>query len=76
MLINRLQSLETGDVIQDFQVDIPEYYQEEAKVISEFIGEEFYKSLQPLDSVIPISVDNLAQMYLNRNWKANLTVIG
>ena len=24
----------------------------------------------------PISVDNLAQMYLNWNWKANLAVIG
>lgn len=26
--------------------------------------------------VEPISKDNLVEMYLNRNWRANLTVIG
>lgn len=76
LLLSRLHDWNTGEVVKELNVDIPEYYKEEAKSISEFIGESFYTELKPILGLSPMSAENLAEMYLNRNWRANLTVIG
>ncbi|CAK57917.1 unnamed protein product (macronuclear) [Paramecium tetraurelia] len=72
-LLYRIENLQTGDVVDDFQVIIPgEQYlegQKTAEVFKEVITKfPFHKNTQP------VYQDHLA--YLNKIWRAQLLVIG
>ncbi len=51
-------------------------FHEEAKFVSGLVGDDLWKNYHLLDSVSPLKKDDLADMYLNVNWRASLTVTG
>lgn len=74
--MRRLEDPNTGRLIEDLQVPISDYYQEEAKQIAGLVGDGLYTPMHLLDGVHPISQDNLPEMYLNGNWRPSLTITG
>ena len=75
-LLNRLEDLETKIVNDAFQVDIPDYKREEAKEIAESQGNAIYEDFSWAEGVQPLSKDNIAEMYLNNVWRAQLSITG
>ena len=75
-MLNRLEDLETKTVVDAFQVEIPDYKREEAKEIAESQGDKIYTDFAWAEGTQPLSKDNLAEMYLNNAWRAQLSITG
>lgn len=73
-LLDRLEDSKTGDVVQDFQVNIPESKYEEAKSVAEILGDKF--ALAKLEEEVKFVRDDLTELYIGGTWKAALCVIG
>lgn len=76
LLIRRLEDPETGKVIDDLHVPIPDYFFEEAKTVAALVGEKLYSDFHLHDGVNPISKEDLANLYLNGTWRPSLTITG
>lgn len=76
LLIRRLEDPETGKVIDDFHVPIPDYFFEEAKQVAELVGDKLYSDFHLHEGVTPISKEDVANMYLNGRWRPSLTIVG
>ena len=77
LLISRLEDPQTGEVVKDLHVEIPDYFLEEAKQIAEHQGELLYKGFgTAIPTLEPINKENYAEMYLNGRWRPCLTVTG
>ena len=75
-LLDRIDSAETGLVAGDFQVEIPAWARAEAERMATLGGEELWKKYAVLDGCTAMNTDNLAEMYLNNTWRANLSITG
>lgn len=73
-LLDRLEDAKTGEVVQDFQVNIPESKFQEAKNVSDILGNKF--ALAKLEDGVKFIQDDLTKLYLGGTWKATLCVIG
>ena len=73
-LIARLEDPKTGNVIEDFHVEIPEESYEEAKVIGSVLGPTLPKMFGIVEGAHLISADNPAEGYLNNTWRPCLTI--
>ena len=60
----------------EFNVEIPDVYREEAKFVSDLVGDELYTNYNLHEGVTPMHKDDLVEMYLNVNWRAALAVTG
>ena len=75
-LLNRLDDPVTGEVIKEFQVEVPEGRQQEIKQLCEILGDQVWDTL-PLVNDLPLRADkNLTELVLNNTWRASLTVTG
>jgi len=74
-LINRIENVDDGTIINDFQTTIPPHRIEQAKYQAEVLGNEIHEEFPFVDGAGPITHD-LPELLLNRAWKAALAVTG
>jgi len=74
-LISRLEDEETGKVVDDFYVEIPEQRLKQAKEAIKYIGDEIWNRFKFFENTTPITKDNL-ELFLNQTWRPQLTVTG
>jgi acetylornithine deacetylase/succinyl-diaminopimelate desuccinylase-like protein len=72
-LLSRLEDPDTGEIVADFQVIIPEARRAQAEAASRFV--DLGTTLSFEAGVRPVS-DDRAELLLNRAWRAQLAVIG
>jgi len=75
-LLDRIDDSKTGKVVDDFQVVIPDWKIEEAKMLVEMKNDELYKKYKVVDKCDHCTDCGLEQMYLNNVWNANLSITG
>lgn len=76
LLLDRIENVETGEVIlPELCVDIPGQRVEQAQLAAELLKNKFTSAFSIVDGGRPIS-DDVADLMLNRTWRATLTVIG
>lgn len=75
-LLNRIDNVETGEICEELRVEVPDWKMEEAKFMAEKAGDSMYKKYNLVEGVKCMSEDNLAEMYLNNVWRANLSITG
>jgi acetylornithine deacetylase/succinyl-diaminopimelate desuccinylase-like protein len=74
-LLDRLEDTTTRR-LPLFEVEIPDSFKEEAKHIAELQGEDMYKPFKFLEGCKAMNQDDLAELYLNVNWRPSLAVTG
>lgn len=75
-LLNRVDDAATGRVVDDFQVEIPAWAHAQAQKMAELSGDKMFTKYKFCDGGRPINCDNLPEMYLNKTWRANLSITG
>lgn len=63
-------------VVDDFQVEIPQWAKDEAQFMANLSGDEMHSKYDYIDGCKPMDSDNLPEMYLNNTWRANLSITG
>lgn len=74
-LLDRIDDPKTGRVCEELQCEIPEWAKDEAKRMAEYSGDTMYKKYRIHEGVKCMDQDNLAEMYLNNTWRANLSIV-
>jgi acetylornithine deacetylase/succinyl-diaminopimelate desuccinylase-like protein len=74
-VLARIEDIETGIVIDDFQVDIPAERIAQAKVAADALGDEVYAKFPFVKGMRP-ALDDRVQLVLNRTWRAALSITG
>lgn len=75
-LVDRIEDVETGEVsVEALKVEIPEDRVRQAGEAADVLGETVYTKFPFQDGATPNPGD-LAQLVLNRTWRAALSVIG
>ena len=75
-LLNRVDDPTTGRVHDDFQVQIPQWAQDEARFMADLSGATMHNKYDYHEGCQPMDADNLPEMYLNNTWRANLSITG
>jgi acetylornithine deacetylase/succinyl-diaminopimelate desuccinylase-like protein len=75
-LLNRIDDPKTGRVVDDFQVEIPQWAKEEAQFMANLSGAEMHTKYDYHEGAKPMDCDNLPEMYLNNTWRSNLSITG
>lgn len=74
-LLSRIEDPESGEVIPDFDVEIPEARRREASIAAAALGGGLQAALPIVDGLHPAH-DAPAEVVLNRSWRPQLTVTG
>eukprot|EP00761_Pharyngomonas_kirbyi_P011985 gb/GECH01012011.1/.p1 GENE.gb/GECH01012011.1/~~gb/GECH01012011.1/.p1 ORF type:complete len:476 (+),score=113.21 gb/GECH01012011.1/:1-1428(+) len=74
-VLSRLEDPETGDVVSDLQVDIPEDRQRQAGIAASFIKDEIYTKFPFCDGSQPRHKDP-KELILDRSWRPALSIVG
>ncbi len=75
-LLNRIEDEETGKILlPELQIDIPQERLTQATLAADVLKEKLYENLPMVENVKPIST-NVADLILNRTWRAALSVTG
>jgi acetylornithine deacetylase/succinyl-diaminopimelate desuccinylase-like protein len=75
-LLSRVQDENTGEIIlSQLQVEIPQQRIEQAQKTAEVVGEGVIRAQPFVEGAKPMLAD-VAELILNRTWRATLTVIG
>lgn len=75
-LLDRVDSSATGRVVDDFQVEIPQWAKDEAAFMANLSGDEMHTKYDYHDGAVPMSSEDLPEMYLNNTWRPNLSITG
>lgn len=76
ILLSRLENTATGAILSEgLQVEIPEARKKEAAATAKLLGAAIYKEFPLVTGLKPVTED-LTQLYLNRSWRPQLTVLG
>lgn len=68
--------MKTGIGASEFQTEIPQWAQEEAKMMASMSGEQMFKKYRIHEGVKCMNQDELHEMYLNNTWRPVLAVTG
>ena len=74
-LLSRLEDPATGEILQDFHVDIPKQRATQAAGCGEVLGPFLYQRFPWVEGAGPVTTD-LATAVLNRTWRPALSVTG
>jgi|Transcript_42009 acetylornithine deacetylase/succinyl-diaminopimelate desuccinylase-like protein len=75
-LLDRVDSSATGRAADEFQVEIPQWAKDEAQFMANLSGATMHSKYNYHEGCVPMDADNLAEMYLNNTWRANLSITG
>jgi len=75
ILLERIENIKDGSIINDFSVAIPPARIEQAKYQAEVLGNEIYEEFPYTDGAQPVT-HNLVEVLLNRSWRPALSVTG
>lgn len=75
MLIDRVENMVDGKLIDEFQVMIPKDKYCYACDVIEYLGDKIYERFGPLAGLVPVG-SNCLNSYLNRTWMSQLTIVG
>lgn len=75
-LLDRIDNAATGMVVDDFQVEIPQWAKDEAQFMANLSGSEMHSKYDYCDGGACMDQDNLPEMYLNNTWRANMSITG
>ncbi|EAR97425.1 M20/M25/M40 family peptidase (macronuclear) [Tetrahymena thermophila SB210] len=74
-LLSRIENIENGRIHDAFQVNIPPHRYEEAYRVAEIKQENVYNKF-PFHSKMTPTTTNPLEAYLNRTWRAQLSIVG
>ncbi|MFO1187309.1 MAG: M20/M25/M40 family metallo-hydrolase [Alphaproteobacteria bacterium] len=74
-LLARIEDTETGRVTEELQGEIPKGRMEEAHATAKVLGRDVYAKFPWHGSAKPVA-DDLAELIINRTWRAQLAVTG
>ncbi|MFT7620652.1 MAG: acetylornithine deacetylase/succinyl-diaminopimelate desuccinylase-like protein [Planctomycetota bacterium] len=74
-LLSRLEDEESGIIIDDFQVEIPEQRRAQAAVVADVMGDEVFDKFPLHEGVRPLTEDK-TELVLNRTWRPALSITG
>lgn len=74
-LLSRIEDENTGVVVDDFQVEIPQDRITQAKHCAEILGQDYFNKFPIREGVQTVS-ENLSELILNGTWKATVCVTG
>ncbi len=74
-LLDRLEDVATGTIVDAFEVSIPEQRVRQARQAAQVLGDTVYTKFPFHDGVAPAGTD-LTELVLNRTWRAALAVTG
>lgn len=75
-LLSRVQDENTGEIkLPELQVEIPQQRIDQAQKTAEVVGQGIVRSQPFVEGANPM-LDDVAELILNRTWRATLTVIG
>jgi len=57
-------------------VEIPQWAKDEAQFMANLSGATMYEKYKYHEGCVPMSADNLPEMYLNNTWRPNLSITG
>jgi acetylornithine deacetylase/succinyl-diaminopimelate desuccinylase-like protein len=75
-LISAIEDEDTGKIIDDFQVVIPQKRIQQNARTCEVLGDEVWKGFPLINNIPMNSFLPLSELALNRGWRASLTVTG
>ena len=75
-LLSSIEDENTGEIVSDFQVDVPQKRLEQNATTANLLGESVWRGF-PLVNGVPMEpADDPETLSLNRGWRAGLTVTG
>lgn len=74
-LLSRIENVETGELVEDFQVIIPPNRYAEALKVSEQMGQPLLQRFPFAEGVQPVT-KNVFNGYINNTWKSTLCTVG
>jgi acetylornithine deacetylase/succinyl-diaminopimelate desuccinylase-like protein len=74
-ILDRIENSQTGRIIDEFQVEIPQKRLEDAQKASSILKEKVLDRIKIKNGVSPLSND-YTQLLLNTTWRPTLTVTG
>ena len=75
LLMNRLENFETGEVNENFFVDIPPNRYREMEETAKLFGDAVYKEFPFWENTQPLT-SNPLQCMIQRNWHPSVTMTG
>jgi len=75
-LLDRIDDPTTGRVVQELNVETPDFKKEEAKVIAQSVGKGFYERFVMHEGAHCMNEDNLEEQYLDSIWRPNVAITG
>ncbi|MGX5728971.1 M20/M25/M40 family metallo-hydrolase [Pseudoxanthomonas beigongshangi] len=74
-LLSRLESEDSGEIVETFHVPIPAAHRAQADIAAEALGTGFHAQLPLASGVRPVA-DEVSELILNRSWRPQLAVLG
>lgn len=74
-LLSRLEDPDTGDIVPEFHVPIPDERRVQAARAAAALGTSFHEQLPFPAGMKPVT-DDLTQLVLNRSWRPQLAITG
>jgi acetylornithine deacetylase/succinyl-diaminopimelate desuccinylase-like protein len=74
-LLERIENVNDGTIVNDFHVVIPAHRVEQAKYCADVLGNSVHEEFPFVDGAGPISHDNV-KLLLNRSWSPALAITG
>lgn len=74
-LLSRLESEDSGEVMEAFHVPISDASRAQADVAADALGADFHAQLPLASGVRPVA-DKVSELILNRTWRPQLAVLG
>ncbi len=80
-ILDRIDDSKTGKVVDTFQVKVPDKRMKEVAEAAKLLGKKVYDHFPFVEGGLPMtdpkaSTDAIAELMLNRTWRANMSVTG
>lgn len=80
-LLNRVEDSATGDIIDDFQVDIPDKNRKQIHDIAKSLGESVHTKFPFFGSTVPMCtakdpIEAAEELLINNMWRTSITYVG
>ena len=75
MLLDRIDDLNSGKIVDTFQVKIPENRLKEIEEAANLLGKNVHSHYPFVNNALPMA-DSAKELLLNKIWRANMSVIG
>jgi acetylornithine deacetylase/succinyl-diaminopimelate desuccinylase-like protein len=75
-LLDRIDDPVTGKPMSELETELPQWKNDEAEFMVKLAGDDMCKKYSIVEGARYCSQDDLKEMYLNNQWRANLSITG